>query len=266
LTFTEIAKAYHLSSDALNLLQVVRRNASRETYDNFGRPLEFEYEEERANFSDIQSSVNLPGDKLSAAYKELHEKDVITLSSGWRPDTAVEELLHAISIDFKFREGENPKKYGFAMIKIHREILKRRVAEFKEAQLNDALEAVEGQEVPEDSNSEGWVYLLKVGKFFKIGKTTDLKARMTQLKIQLPQNPDVVYTIKTNDIHWMEKHWHQHFVGKRANGEWFVLKPDNVDAFTSVEQMTVKVSKVVKPDSPNNRKNEPYVQPGLDFC
>jgi hypothetical protein len=86
----------------------------------------------------------------------------------------------------------------------------------------------------------GVVYLLKCGVFFKIGKSISPKQRYYQLKIQLPEKCELVHEIKTNDINYTEKHWHRRFAARRANGEWFKLKEEDVDEFLQCRRLDVR--------------------------
>ncbi|HLS56404.1 MAG TPA: GIY-YIG nuclease family protein [Zeimonas sp.] len=79
--------------------------------------------------------------------------------------------------------------------------------------------------------ADGFVYLIKSGRHFKIGKANSVEARHRQLKIQLPQAAEVVHRIKTDDPYGIESYWHRRFAGKRLNGEWFALSAEDVKAF-----------------------------------
>jgi len=79
--------------------------------------------------------------------------------------------------------------------------------------------------------AEGFVYLIKSGRHFKIGKANSVEARHRQLKIQLPQAAEVVHRIKTDDPYGIESYWHRRFADKRLNGEWFALSAEDVKAF-----------------------------------
>ena len=77
----------------------------------------------------------------------------------------------------------------------------------------------------------GEVYLFKSGKYYKIGKTNDTVRRGSELRIQLPENLNLIHSIKTDDPSGIETYWHKRFEPKRMNGEWFDLTSSEVKAF-----------------------------------
>ena len=77
----------------------------------------------------------------------------------------------------------------------------------------------------------GYVYLLKSGKYYKIGRSNAPGRRVYELAIQLPERVVTVHTIKTDDPAGIERYWHQRFSERRKNGEWFELRREDVSAF-----------------------------------
>jgi hypothetical protein len=78
---------------------------------------------------------------------------------------------------------------------------------------------------------DGAVYMLKLGRHYKIGKSFRVPQRHREIAIELPEKPDVVHVITTDDPTGIEAYWHTRFGEKRTNGEWFALSRDDVRAF-----------------------------------
>lgn len=113
------------------------------------------------------------------------------------------------------------------------------------AEFNDVLEilpkSADGYndgELPSDctaTTTEGFVYmgLLKIGreKRYKIGKAVLVGRRTDQISIQMPEDLELVHTIKTDDAFGIEAYWHRRFEPKNTKGEWFILSREDVQAF-----------------------------------
>jgi len=78
----------------------------------------------------------------------------------------------------------------------------------------------------------GFVYLVKghPGEY-KIGRTTLVDRRLTQLGATASVEHELVHEIKTDDPSGVEAYWHRRFHEKRMRGEWFHLNPRDVGAF-----------------------------------
>lgn len=83
----------------------------------------------------------------------------------------------------------------------------------------------------ESHSVKGFVYLLRSGKYYKLGRSNAVGRRLRELAIQLPQKPDTVHVIETDDPEGIEEYWHRRFADKRQGGEWFALSAEDIKAF-----------------------------------
>jgi hypothetical protein len=77
----------------------------------------------------------------------------------------------------------------------------------------------------------GYVYLMKSGRYYKIGKADCVEKRSYEIGIKLPEELKIMHKIKTDDPFGIEKYWHDRFADKRKGGEWFDLSGGDINAF-----------------------------------
>jgi Meiotically Up-regulated Gene 113 (MUG113) protein/HNH endonuclease len=95
----------------------------------------------------------------------------------------------------------------------------------------DADDEAEDDATENSAAELGSVYLLKFGRFHKIGRSNAVGRRERELAIQLPEKVRVVHVIKTDDPAGIEAYWHRRFAERRKNGEWFELSVADVVVF-----------------------------------
>lgn len=78
---------------------------------------------------------------------------------------------------------------------------------------------------------DGFVYLIKSGRFYKIGRTNAAGRRKYELGIELPERAEEIHVIRTDDPSGIGAYWHKRFDAKRKKGEWFELDAADVKAF-----------------------------------
>jgi len=89
----------------------------------------------------------------------------------------------------------------------------------------------EAESDAESEDGNGFVYLMKSGRFYKIGKSNAAGRREYELAIQLPETLRTLHAIRTDDPTGIEEYWHKRFAAKRKNGEWFDLNAADISAF-----------------------------------
>jgi hypothetical protein len=121
------------------------------------------------------------------------------------------------------------------------ELVRRYATEHPE--YRDVLDLLPGQTPDQEESStdlgvstdEGYVYmaLLKIGreKRYKIGKAVLVGRRTDQVSIQLPEDLELVHTIRTDDAYGIEAYWKKRFEKKNTKGEWFILSREDIQAF-----------------------------------
>ena len=77
----------------------------------------------------------------------------------------------------------------------------------------------------------GYVYLIKMGEYHKIGISKNPKQRIKAFST-MPQEVEVILTEKVNDYARIEEELHEKYKAKRVRGEWFELDDLEVKEIT----------------------------------
>jgi hypothetical protein len=101
------------------------------------------------------------------------------------------------------------------------------------AKICEPLTVVEQNDEEFDSQEriQGYVYLMKSGQFYKIGKSKSPDRRRSEVALLLPHDTNTIHVIATDDPDGIEHYWHERFKDKHHRGEFFRLTKADVQAF-----------------------------------
>lgn len=78
----------------------------------------------------------------------------------------------------------------------------------------------------------GYVYMMRSGRRYKIGHTTSPSRRHREVRLDLPDPTNLVHAIATDDPPGIEAYWQRRFQSKRIRDtEFFTLDANDVSAF-----------------------------------
>ena len=93
------------------------------------------------------------------------------------------------------------------------------------------IESPNDEEFDSQERIQGYVYLMKSGQFYKIGKSKSPDRRRSEIALLLPHDTNTIHVIATDDPDGIEQYWHQRFKDKHHRGEFFRLSNADVQAF-----------------------------------
>ena len=78
-----------------------------------------------------------------------------------------------------------------------------------------------------DSETVGYIYVIKMGDNYKIGKSKKPKERLIEFT-KMPQAMKKILCVKVKDYDDAEKHLHDKYVSKHVRGEWYLLAREDI--------------------------------------
>lgn len=105
------------------------------------------------------------------------------------------------------------------------------IIELCSAHVGEDVEPSADDTQTEQAGADGFVYLMKSGRYYKIGRTDAVGRRHKEIRTQMPEDVDIIHSITTDDPSGIEAYWHKRFADKRKNGEWFDLTRTDINAF-----------------------------------
>ena len=88
--------------------------------------------------------------------------------------------------------------------------------------------------------ANGFVYLLKSGDHYKIGRARSVDDRVKQISPKTPLPVELVHSFPCQDVAATEYYLHLRYQHRRTNGEWFALNRQEIDEVKSIKFMMSK--------------------------
>jgi len=89
-----------------------------------------------------------------------------------------------------------------------------------------------GSATNERAPVQGYVYMMRSGRRYKIGRSNSPARRYREVRLDLPDPTILVHSIETDDPNGIEAYWHRRFESKRIRDtEFFCLDATDVAAF-----------------------------------
>ena len=86
-----------------------------------------------------------------------------------------------------------------------------------------------------DHDNGGMVYVITDGEYHKVGMSTgDVNKRLKEIQSMNPLELKVLYQQHTSWAHDYEHLIHELFENKRVRGEWFILKPADIQTIKDI--------------------------------
>lgn len=78
-------------------------------------------------------------------------------------------------------------------------------------------------------DKSGWVYLLRCGWHHKIGKSKNVRQRVSDMQTANPYLIELVLAVWSDNMARAESSLHENWKSYRTNGEWFEFSPDMLE-------------------------------------
>ncbi len=80
----------------------------------------------------------------------------------------------------------------------------------------------------------GYVYVVKCGKYYKIGKTLEPFKRIRALQTTNPEDIEIIFVNRVYDYDTVEKGLHWNMKSKHHRGEWYALDESDYELITKI--------------------------------
>lgn len=208
--------------------------------DFFGGPVDIGF-----SVNDLDKLANLDIKMIKTVILELkimaQIQDYIIMSefhfTQINPTSKMEQLPHIVDLLRDHVHGGNELFSKASVVSVEiRDKLSGVISKYNEL-LDQALSRLtlltkakgwEEERLRRRRNQIGYIYILKSGHGYKIGKSANYKKRTADIIGSMPFKCDVFLVIKMKGYHYAEPEIHALVSGVKINGEWFDLSSNDI--------------------------------------
>jgi hypothetical protein len=132
----------------------------------------------------------------------------------------------------------NLKKYNY----IIQTFFDGRTRKLELVKLKNTIKKINTKYISLNKNYPEYVYFIKNNNLIKIGKSKNIKNRINDLK---KEKPNIVFciAISTYKSYNLEKIFHNYFINKKVEGEWFDISINDIE--TSLKDLKIKKEDII---------------------
>ena len=89
-------------------------------------------------------------------------------------------------------------------------------------------EGMQGIRLMPSKNYSGYVYVIRIDEFYKIGISKNIKNRIRNIESSSPRQTELIFSKKFDNYLKIEETLHERFKNKQVKNEWFKLTEDDL--------------------------------------
>ena len=168
------------------------------------------------------------------SYYEKNKERILTYNRKWRKENPEKRKKQRTLHRLKYIEREREKQAKWKLEnpeKVKEQRIRERTK--KNPNWKPRIKLSEEEKIKRLEKKriikEGYIYVIKSGKYHKIGRTLNFKHRIKKYITENPNKVKIILCKKVNDYIGVENRLHSELKNKNYNREWFKLENEDIN-------------------------------------